>query len=161
MKTSRNLLMILASLIGPAATTFAQDQPPAKPMTTRWTKQVTPNNVWPEYPRPCMVRPEWTNLNGSWDHAITARNAERPERWDGKILVPFCVESLLGGVKKTVSPEQALWYRRDFDAPDLSGGKRLLLHFGAVDWRMHASLNGKPVGEHDGGHDPFYFDVTE
>src|SRR5436190_13405115 len=92
---------------------FADDWKPAPvPISTRWAKDVTPDKVLPEYPRPQLVRPDWANLNGLWDYAIAARDAAKPEKWDGQILVPFCAESSLGGVGKRVTPEQALWYRR-------------------------------------------------
>ncbi len=139
----------------------AEWKPADGPLMTRWAKEVSPDNVWPEYPRPQMVRKDWVNLNGLWDYAIVDKDAAQPREWDGKILVPFCVQSALSGVKKSVSPEQALWYRRTFKTPDLDGGKRLLLHFGAVDWHATVYLNGEKIGEHKGGYDPFSFDVTD
>ena len=69
------------------------------PLLTRWAKDVSPSNALPEYPRPQMVRDAWRNLNGLWEYAITAKSADRrPETWNGKILVPFCIESALSGV---------------------------------------------------------------
>ena len=129
-------------------------------LTTPWTDQVSPDAAWPEYPRPQMVRPAWTNLNGLWDYAIAAKDAPRPEAFEGKLLVPFPVESALSGVKRALNPEQRLWYRRSFPAPDLKG-KRLLLHFGAVDWRADVFVNGARVAEHQGGYDPFISRVGE
>ena len=82
---------------------------------------------WPEYPRPQMVRPDWTNLNGLWNYAIRPAAEEQPTKWDGEILVPFAVESALSGVKKPVQPDERLWYRRTFTAPQLTEGGRLLL----------------------------------
>jgi hypothetical protein len=108
-----------------------------------------------------MVRPDWTNLNGLWDYCITAKEAAQPEKWDGQILVPFCVESALSGVMKKVTPQQAVWYRRTFATPEGWSGKRVLLHFGAVDWEATVWLNGRQVGQHRGGYDPFAFDVTD
>ena len=75
-------------------------------------KEVSPDKAWPEYPRPQMVRPDWTNLNGLWEYAIAPRTPTSRPQWDGEILVPFAVESALSGVKKPVRPEQRLWYRR-------------------------------------------------
>ena len=115
----------------------------------------------PEYPRPQMVRDKWTNLNGLWQYAIRPKGEPRPENWDGEILVPFCVESALSGVKKAVKPDERLWYRRTFSSSALAGQKELLLHFGAVDWECTAWVNGKEVGHHTGGYDPFTFDITE
>lgn len=139
---------------------LAEWKPAPVPISTRWAKEVSPDKVLPEYPRPQMVRKDWTNLNGLWDYAITDKDAKQPEKWDGQILVPFCVESSLSGVGKRVSDKQALWYHRTFKKPDLKGG-RLLLHFGAVDWHCKVTVNDKPVGEHRGGFDPFTFDITD
>ena len=130
-------------------------------MMTKWGDRVTPEKVWPEYPRPQMARPDWQNLNGLWDYAIVAKDAPRPAEFDGKILVPFCIESALSGVKKPVSPAERLWYRRNFHVPAGWKGKRVLAHFGAVDWQAEVFLNGVRVGEHRGGYTPFSFDVTK
>src|SRR4051812_41352261 len=131
------------------------------PLKTRWTKEVRPDNVLPEYPRPQMVRKDWTNLNGLWEYAIRPEAEKKPAKWDGEILVPFAVESALSGVKKPVQPDEKLWYRRTFSAKSLAGGKRLLLNFGAVDWKCTVWVNDKQVGEHTGGYDPFTFDITD
>jgi beta-galactosidase/beta-glucuronidase len=140
----------------------AEDWKPAPGhMMTRWAKDVTPDRVLPEYPRPQMVRRDWQNLNGLWDYAITSLDAAQPAQFGGKILVPFCIESALSGVKQPLTAEQRLWYRRTLAAPDLAGGKRLLLHFGAVDWDAKVLVNGKQVGEHKGGYDAFTCDITE
>jgi beta-galactosidase/beta-glucuronidase len=131
---------------------------------TRWAKDVSPQRVHPEYPRPQMVREQWTNLNGLWDYAvrpIPRGEVKQPDTWDGQILVPFPIESALSGVMKRVAPSENLWYRRTFKAPALSDGGRLLLHFGAVDWQCSVSVNGKHVGNHTGGYDPFSFDITD
>ncbi len=139
----------------------AADWKPAQgPLATRWAKQVSPERVHPEYPRPQLVRERWTNLNGLWGYAIRPRGEGRPAELDGHILVPFAVESALSGVMKKVGPENRLWYRRTFEAPSLAEGERLLLHFGAVDWHAVVSVNGQKVGEHRGGYDPFTFDIT-
>jgi beta-galactosidase/beta-glucuronidase len=127
---------------------------------TRWAKDVSPENVLPEYPRPQMVRDSWENLNGLWDYAIAPRDGQQPQAWEGKILVPYCIESPLSGVGKRVSPDQWLWYRREFSAARPTDGGRLLLHFGAVDWKAMVRVNGKLVGEHKGGYDPFTLDIT-
>ena len=150
-------------------------------LKTRWAKDVTPENVWREHPRPQRMRKDWLNLNGLWDYAIEGEsrpwtmgrlaNAEAdlidkldrsaPPRWDGKILVPFCVESALSGVQKLVRPNQLLWYRRSFTVPDGWADRRVLLRFEAVDWHARAWVNAKKVGDHKGGYDPFAFDVTD
>jgi beta-galactosidase/beta-glucuronidase len=139
----------------------AVDWKPAEAkLMTRWAKDVSPENALPEYPRPQMVRDSWENLNGLWDYATTSRGAQRPQQWEGKILVPYCIESPLSGVGKRVSPESWLWYRRSFEAKKPTDGGRLLLHFGAVDWKAMVRVNGQLVGEHKGGYDPFTFDIT-
>jgi len=130
------------------------------PMQTRWAKEVSPTNALPEYPRPQMVRRDWTNLNGLWDYAITAKDAPTPEKFDGQILVPYALESALSGVKKSLQPTQNLWYRRSFISPKLVHGYRLLLHFGAVDWQATIFINGKQVGLHTGGYTAFSIDIT-
>jgi len=152
------VLMLSLSYTLPAA---ADDWQPAEArLMTRWAKDVSPDNVWAEYPRPQMVRPDWQNLNGLWQYALTARGAERPQKWEGKIFVPFCIESALSGVGRRVNPNQWLWYQREFEANKPTDGGRLLLHFGAVDFKAIVRVNGMLVGEHKGGYDPFTFDIT-
>jgi hypothetical protein len=128
---------------------------------TRWAKDVSPTNVHPEYPRPQLVRDNWTNLNGLWDYAIVGQASGLPGKYDGQILVPFPIESALSGVMKTVGPDNQLIYHRTFNAPNLKDARRLLLHFGAVDWKCEVSVNGKKVGDHTGGYDPFTLDITD
>jgi hypothetical protein len=130
-------------------------------MMSRWAKEVSPDNVLGEYPRPMMVRDKWLNLNGLWDYAITNLDDERPKQFDGQILVPFPVESVLSGVAKKVTESDLLWYRRTFEVPKDWAGERVLLHFGAVDWETDVFVNGKQIGTHSGGYDPFTFDITE
>jgi beta-galactosidase/beta-glucuronidase len=138
----------------------AADWKPAEnPLTTPWTGKVTAASALPEYPRPQMVRAKWTNLNGLWDYAITAKDAARPGKFDGQLLVPYPVESALSGVKRAVTPEQRLWYHRTFTVPHRRG-MRVLLHFGAVDWQAEVFVNGQSAGKHEGGYDPFTFDIT-
>jgi beta-galactosidase/beta-glucuronidase len=153
--------MKFAALLAAAAfaATAADWKPAANTLTTPWTAKVGPGKALPEYPRPQMARKAWTNLNGLWDYAILSQDAARPDSFEGKILVPFPLESALSGVKRALDPGQRLWYRRTFRAPDLKGG-RLLLHFGAVDWRAEVFLNGTRVGDHEGGYDAFEFDIT-
>ncbi len=156
----RLIVGILLLNLAPRGIAVAWEPAPA-PLLTRWVADLTPANAWQEYPRPQMVRPEWTNLNGLWQYAIVAKDAPRPDSWDGEILVPFAVESALSGVKKTVTPDQRLWYRRTFSQPELPEGGRALLHFGAVDWQCTVWVNGQEVGEHSGGFDRFELDVTD
>lgn len=130
-------------------------------MMSRFAPDVDPALPWPEYPRPQMVRGRWLNLNGEWEYALVARDASRPDEFDGTILVPFPIESSLSGVRTAPSPDQALWYSRSFEVPPEWRDDRLLLHFGAVDWHASVYLNGELAGEHKGGYTPFSFDVTE
>lgn len=139
----------------------AEWQPAQGPLMTRWGRQVTPDNVHPEYPRPQMVRSQWVNLNGLWDYAVRPASEGRPAAWDGKMLVPFPIESALSGVMRRVEPTERLWQRRTFVASRPAGGRRVLLHFGAVDWQCEVWINGHRVGEHTGGYDPFWFDITD
>lgn len=136
-------------------------KPVANHIMTKWAAKVDPSNPLPEYPRPQMERKNWTSLNGLWSYAIVASNAPQPEAWDGKILVPYPVESALSGVAKALKPEQKLWYRRTFKAPGVSDGERVLLHFEAVDWEATVIVNGKQIGSHRGGFDAFSFDITD
>jgi hypothetical protein len=156
----RRLMCLL--IVAACQTTRAADWQSADgPLMTRWAKEVSPDNVWPEYPRPQMVRDHWVNLNGLWDYAVQDKDRARPTAWDGQILVPFAVESALSGVMKAVKPAQRLWYRRTFETPDMRSGDRVLLHFGAVDWDSTVWVNGTQVGTHRGGYDPFSFDITD
>ncbi len=130
-------------------------------ITTQWSGKVSPENVLPEYPRPQMVRERWNNLNGIWQYAIVPKtnNGAAPSKYDGNILVPFAVESALSGVAKTVGKDSVLWYKLTIKTP-AAVGSRTLLHFGAVDWQCNVFVNGKQVGVHEGGYDPFSFDIT-
>lgn len=159
-KLIRQTLYFVISLVFLSPLAADEWKPAEAKLLTRWAKDVSPQNVLPEYPRPQMVRADWRNLNGLWEYAVTPRGARRPQSWDGKILVPFCIESALSGVGKRVAPQEWLWYRRTFQSKKPAGGGRLLLHFGAVDWKAIVRVNGILVGEHKGGYDPFTFDVT-
>lgn len=127
---------------------------------TVWGENLDPSEVLAEYPRPQMVRDEWMNLNGLWEYAITPSEAE-PEKMDGNILVPFAVESALSGVGRAVGENEALWYEREFVIPKGWAGQRVLLNFGAVDWKAEVYVDDTFVGEHTGGYAPFSFDVTD
>ena len=148
-----------------AVTMGAGAYAPAKsPLMTDWGEKVTPENAWREYPRPQMVRSNWTNLNGEWDYAITSvtNTPGRPEKWDGKILVPFALESALSGVGKTLESDQFLWYTREINCSKVPG-ERILLHFGAVDFRTMVFIGHREVTDvpHEGGQNPFTLDITD
>lgn len=139
---------------------MAQYAPAGDSLKTRWASEVTPENVWQDYPRPQMYRLYWENLNGLWDYAIRPKGENNIGEFDGKILVPFCVESSLSGVQKYVGKDNELWYQREFDYA-LYGKEHLLLHFGAVDWDCDVWVNDIKVGSHTGGYTPFTFDITQ
>ena len=118
----------------------------------------------PEYPRPQLRRADWRCLNGWWDYGFCpAGQAVRASqgRANGKILVPFSPETKRSGVGKTLRPGVILWYRRIVEIPDLPEGRRILLHFGAVDERCAVYWNGHKAGTHRNGYLAFSFDVTE
>src|SRR3954466_5501511 len=106
----------LVALFSALALNAAQPEwkPVAGKMMTPWGDQVTPGNAWAEYPRPEFARERRQNLNGLWDYAPRRGAAAAPNNFDGKILVPYCVESTLSGVGKTVTPNDRIWYRRAF-----------------------------------------------
>lgn len=137
----------------------AQWKPVEGNIMTPWAEKIEPSAVHQEYPRPQMVRSQWANLNGLWDYAITPLGSETFSS-EGKILVPFAVESALSGVGRRVGDENELWYERTFSVPSSWKGKNVLLHFGAVDWQTDVWVNGFHVGQHKGGYDPFSFDIT-
>ena len=142
---------------------FAQSswKPVSGGLMTRWASDVRPDNAHQEYPRPQLVRDSWENLNGLWDYAIVPLLDHKPASWNGQILVPFPVESALSGVKKTVDPDQKLWYRRYFTIPAAWKDQRILLHFEAVDWEASVRVNGNEIGSHRGGYDSFTYDITD
>ena len=118
-------------------------------LKTVWGEALCPEAILTEYPRPQMRRAGYTILNGAWEYAITDSDAA-PKVWNGTILVPFSPETELSGVKRDVRPDDRLWYRRRLDAAP-QAGKRLILHFGAVDQMATVYLNGKELGSHIGG----------
>ena len=136
----------------------------AELMMTPWGEKVTDDNAWRQYPRPQMVRENWTCLNGAWDYAITpiTNTFVRPTKWDGKIRVPFALEAPLSGCGgRLLQPWEYLWYTRELTL-DPKPGERILLHFGAVDFRAHVYLGHDEVAStpHDSGQLPFTVDLT-
>jgi len=105
-KTKNFLTAIMAIML--TAHGFAQWQPAGDRIKTPWAEKIDPAKVWQEYPRPIMERSEWLNLNGLWEYAITPAGQTEPAKFDGRILVPFAVESSLSGVQKRVSDTEAL-----------------------------------------------------
>lgn len=119
----------------------------------------------PEYPRPQFVRADWVNLNGKWEYTFDFsrsgmdRELFKSESFDGTITVPFAPQSELSGVGyKDFIPE--MWYRRDLTVPESWAGKKVILHFGAVDYVASVYVDGKIAGRHWGGSSPFSVDIT-
>lgn len=159
MKYSFLFLLFMVSVTGFAQT---QWQPVPGKISTEWSAKVDPANPLPEYPRPQLTRKSWMNLNGLWQYSILPKAGADaiPAQFSGNILVPFAVESSLSGVGKMVGSENVLWYKRNVNiAPAFRKGN-VLLHFGAVDWECEVYVNGTKVGAHQGGYDPFSFDIT-
>lgn len=132
------------------------------PLDTPWTAEVGPDNALPEYPRPQMTRSKWQNLNGVWEFSDAAASERPPfgRELGERVLVPYPIESALSGIKRH---EDRMFYRRTFTVPEnwnVGGGKRLQLHFGAVDYEATVWVNGERIGAHTGGYDEFTFDVT-
>ena len=114
------------------------------------------------YPRPQLVRASWMSLNGPWDFAIDRDgNPAKPSdvEWTATIQVPFSPETPASGIGDT-SLFRACWYRRTVPVLPRNDG-RLLLHFGAVDYRAMVWVNGTPVAQHEGGYTPFTADISE
>ena len=129
-------------------------------MKTNWTDSVDINNPLPEYPRPQLARRGWRSLNGPWDYAINS-SSRHPTEFDGQIIVPFSPETELSGVQRSLKSGEYLWYRRRVELPEEYAGKRVLLHFGAVDQEATVWVNNTMVASHVGGYLPFEADVTE
>lgn len=137
-------------------------------LTTPWTNAALQAAVpLPEYPRPQMTRPDWINLNGKWSYngGGAAPNADAPPATapgfpanPEQILVPYPVESYLSGIQRM--NDRNMWYKRSFTIPSNWSGRRVQLHFGAVDRKATVYINGQWVGQHSGGFDAFSFDIT-
>ncbi|TDN90811.1 glycoside hydrolase family 2 TIM barrel-domain containing protein [Microbacterium sp. BK668] len=123
------------------------------------------------YPRPQLVRSRWSDLCGRWSFQHDDSDTGLDERWfernalDGTIVVPFPPESPASGVGATAH-HRVVWYQRSFGAAELEAagrrdGARIVLHFGAVDYRSRVWIDGSFVGAHEGGHTPFSFDITD
>lgn len=135
-------------------------EPFKTPLITPWGENLSAENVWQEYPRPQLERSNWINLNGRWDYAVTSDQQQTiPENWDGKILVPFSLESSLSGVQKRLDPDEALWYSRVVELGAMKSG-RWLLNFEAVDYECQVFVNGQLVGSHKGGNVPISVDIS-
>ena len=127
---------------------------------SQWAENVNPEKVWQEYPRPQFKRSQWKNLNGLWDYSILKTHQIQPQKFDGKILVPFSFESALSGVGKSINPEDKMWYRKSFRLPNNWSENDVVLHFEAVDYHCAVWVNDAFVGTHKGGFDRFSFNIT-
>ncbi|MGQ8338828.1 glycoside hydrolase family 2 protein [Sunxiuqinia sp. A32] len=159
-----------------AGISFSQSwKPVGDKLMTPWTEKVNPANPLPEYPRPQMEREEWMNLNGLWNYTIKSvdfepvqglttasswTTGEIPDKWTGDILVPFSIDAPLSGVGHILRYNEILWYQRSFKIPETWKGKNVLLHFESSDWETSVYVNGKRIGQHRGGYDPFSYDIT-
>ena len=155
MKRLINLFLLLLPIFTLAQTWEMKNAP----LMTSYSKDVNPNKVLPEYPRPQLVREQWMNLNGVWQFqpGTSATETLPSGNMSRTILVPFPVESALSGV---MEHHERLWYRRTFNVPPAWKGKTILIHFGAVDYESEVFMNGNSLGIHQGGYDPFSLDVT-
>lgn len=152
--------ILLFILVISVLTGYAQWQPAGERIRTEWGENLDPKNIWNAYPRPVMERQSWMHLNGLWDFELLDRGAAPPDNYSRQILVPFPIESSLSGIMEGAGPEREVWYRRTFNLPSSWSDQRILLHFGAVDWRCDVWVNGIRIGSHEGGYDPFSFDIT-
>ncbi|MEV0845777.1 AbfB domain-containing protein [Streptomyces sp. NPDC049954] len=153
-------LLVALGTASPAQAATAAWTPKPAPMTTPWTNQVPVDKPLPEYPRPQLTRPDWANLNGIWDFAVTGRDAGQPAQFTDQIRVPFVAESALSGIQRKITQNDKLWYKRQFTVPAGWNGRHVVLNFGASDWQTTVWVNGQQVGAHKGGYDSFGYDIT-
>ena len=155
-------IVLAVVAVGTSLGAFAY-QPAKAPMMTKWGTEMSPEKAWRDYPRPQLVRDNWTCLNGEWDYAVTtiSNTVGRPTAWDGKILVPFAIEAPLSGVGRLLEPNEFLWYTRKLDVKKVPG-KRILLHFESVDFRAQVFVGHREViVPHESMNVPFSADVTD
>lgn len=160
MKVRHLLAAAAVALLAAPQQTGAQWKPVGDKIKTPWAEKVSPKLPWNVYPRPQLKRAQWVNLNGQWNYAIKGLQGGEPASFDGKILVPYPIESSLSGVGKTLTKDNILWYNRTFTIPSAWKGKNVKLNFGGVDWKAEVFVNGVSVGSHTGGFAPFSLDIT-
>lgn len=121
----------------------------------------------PEYPRPGLRRERWMSLNGQWEFAYDDARKGIGEKWylrdfpgGRSIQVPFAYQSVLSGIGD-LSFHDVVWYRKLVEIPREWDGQRIVIHFGAVDYKAHVWINGELAIVHEGGHTPFQTDITE
>lgn len=160
MKLFNKALGIASMLCIPAMFTVAQQwQMQKATLMTPFAAKVDTANLLGEYPRPQMVREKWMNLNGIWQFQPGTDFTQIPPtgKLSQKILVPFGVESAISGIMKHYDN---VLYRRTFTIPADWAGQKVLIHFGAVDYKSQIYINGQTIGVHVGGYDPFTYDIT-
>jgi hypothetical protein len=159
MRSSFTVALATVIVAGCASAPVAWRRAPS-PLVTTWGKDVEPEHVLAEYPRPQLVRGEWMSLNGVWQFAEAAADEPPPlaRELSEHILVPFPIESALSGVARRV---ERAWYRRTIDVPSAWRRDRVVLHFGAVDFEARVLVNGAELATHRGGYDPFDVDVSD
>ncbi len=160
MKVRHLLAAAAVALLAAPQQAGAQWKPVGDKIKTPWAEKVNPKLPWNVYPRPQLKRAQWVNLNGQWNYAIKDLQSGEPASFDGKILVPYPIESSLSGVGKTLTKDNILWYNRTFTIPSAWKGKNVKLNFGGVDWKAEVFVNGVSVGSHTGGFAPFSLDIT-
>jgi beta-galactosidase/beta-glucuronidase len=167
MSPSRLVVGVVVCLIAGTPGRCQEWRPSPAPLKTRWAQDVSPENARTEYPRPQLVRSDWKNLNGLWEFDFADSAFAQPaellagKKLSRRILVPWTFEASLSGLGKGQEVHEHVAYRRLFDVPASWAGKRVLLHFGAVDWESRVWINGREMGVHRGGYTPFSFDITE
>ena len=118
--------------------------------------------TWSEaYPRPQLVRDDWLSLDGEWTLGIKKEGEPGIPARKGVINVPFCPECRLSGVNRRIEADEVMLYGRKFEVPEEWNGKRLIVHFGAVDQTAEVYVDGRYAGSHEGGYLPFSLDITE
>jgi len=155
----RHLRSLLILALAPLVPAMAQEESPGADDNTV-ALQGDPNPDPTAYPRPMMMRPGWTSLDGQWDFAITKAGVPVPTAWQGKLSVPAAIESAESGTEKIPAPGQQFWYHRRFDRPAIEAGEIAVLHFGAVSSLATVWLNGTPVTAHRGANAAFSTDIT-
>ena len=127
-------------------------------LLTRWGKNLNKEMPLSEYPRPQMVRDSYLCLNGIWEYAIYPTGKDF-QGYEGDIVVPFSPECILSGVERSVTPDDTLYYRKKFSFKKTND--KVLLNFGAVDYKCEVTVNGTVFGTHTGGYLPFSVDITK
>jgi Glycosyl hydrolases family 2, sugar binding domain/Glycosyl hydrolases family 2/Glycosyl hydrolases family 2, TIM barrel domain len=155
-------LLGVSMMVNAPANAVSAWHPKTPPVSTPWTDLVGPDNALPQYPRPQMARTSWMSLNGLWNY--TGRSGQDTlaapppaAQYRERILVPYPPESALSGIQRH---DDQMWYRTVFEVPSSWGGRRVLLHFGAVDQIATVWVNNQQVAHHEGGYTEFSADIT-